>query len=46
METAGTQVDLEVTEDMWHDFQTHAGMLPEAATAVKRMAAWAKPLLD
>ncbi len=22
---------------MWHDFQAHAGMMPEAAAAVERM---------
>ncbi len=46
MESAGTRVELQVYDGMWHDFQSHAGMLPEAATAVQRMAEWAKPLLD
>lgn len=46
MDAAGTPVELDVTDGMWHDFQMHAGMLPEAAAAVERMAAWAKPLLD
>lgn len=45
MEAAGTSVTLDVTEGMWHDFQTHAAVLPKAADAVDRMAAWAKPLL-
>ncbi|HYH60304.1 MAG TPA: alpha/beta hydrolase [Solirubrobacterales bacterium] len=44
METAKTPVELDVTDGMWHDFQTHAAMLPEAAAAVARMASWAKPL--
>jgi len=43
--SAGTQVELQVTTGMWHDFQTHAGQLPEAKEAVERMARWAKPLL-
>ncbi len=45
MEAAGTPVELDVTDRMWHDFQAHAGMLPEAADAVERMARWARPLL-
>lgn len=46
MNAAGTHADLDVIDGMWHDFQTHAGMLLEAAAAVERMAVWAKPLLD
>lgn len=46
LDAAGTEVDLQVFDGMWHDFQTHAGMLPEAAGAVQKMAAWAKPLID
>ena len=45
MEAAGTSVELDVTDGMWHDFPMHAATLPEAAAAVERMAAWAKPLL-
>ena len=42
---AGTPVELQVYEGMWHDFQAHAGMMAEATTAVQRMADWAKPLV-
>jgi len=45
MDAAGTPVDLDVTDGMWHDFQTHASQLAKSADAVERMAAWAKPLL-
>ena len=45
LEAAGTPVELQVYEGMWHDFQAHAGMMDEAATAVQRMADWAKPLV-
>ena len=45
LEAAGTPVELQVYEGMWHDFQVHAGMMAEAATAVQRMADWAKPLV-
>lgn len=45
MEEAGSPAELQVTNGMWHDFQTHAGMLRESAEAVERMAAWAKSLL-
>ena len=38
LEAAGTPVELQVYEGMWHDFQAHAGMLDEAATA---SSAWA-----
>ena len=42
---AGNQAEIQVYEDMWHDFQAHAGMLEEAATAVERMGDWARPLV-
>jgi epsilon-lactone hydrolase len=45
LEAAGTPVKLQVYEGMWHDFQAHAGMLEEAATAVRRVGEWSKPLL-
>lgn len=45
LEAAGTEAELQVYEGMWHDFQAHAGMLEDAASAVERMAAWARPLL-
>jgi len=45
METAGTPVELDVTDGMWHDFQAHTAHLAEAAAAVERMAAWARPLV-
>jgi len=45
LEAAGTPVELQVYEGMWHDFQAHAGMLDEATTAVQRIADWAKPLI-
>ncbi len=45
LEAAGTTVELQVYEGMWHDFQAHAGMMAEADTAVQRMADWAKPLI-
>jgi epsilon-lactone hydrolase len=45
LERAGSHVELQVYADMWHDFQAHAGMLEEAATAVERMGEWARPLL-
>jgi acetyl esterase/lipase len=45
MEAAGTFVEFHSYADMWHDFQTHAGMLPEAARAVEQMGEWARPLL-
>jgi monoterpene epsilon-lactone hydrolase len=45
LEAAGTDVELQVYEGVWHDFQAHASILAEAATAVQRMAAWAEPLL-
>ena len=44
-EVAGTPVELQVYPGMWHDFQLHAGPLPDAATAVQRMADWAMPLI-
>ena len=45
LEAAGTPVELQVYEGMWHDFQAHAGMMEEAATAVERMGDWARPLV-
>lgn len=45
LEAAGTSAELQVFDGMWHDFQAHAGVLPEADTAIRRMADWAKPLL-
>jgi acetyl esterase/lipase len=45
LEAAGNQAVIQVYEDMWHDFQAHAGMLEEAATAVERMGDWARPLV-
>jgi acetyl esterase/lipase len=45
LEAAGTVVELQVYEGMWHDFQAHAGMMAEAAAAVQRMADWARPLV-
>jgi acetyl esterase/lipase len=45
LKAAGTPVELQVYEGMWHDFQAHAGVMAEAATAVQRMADWAKPLV-
>jgi acetyl esterase/lipase len=45
LEAAGTSAELEVFEDMWHDFQLHAGMMREAARATQLMADWARPLL-
>jgi acetyl esterase/lipase len=45
LESAGVESELQIYPGMWHDFQTHAGMLDDATTAVERMAAWAKPLL-
>ena len=45
LDAAGTPVELQVYEGMWHDFQAHAGMLDEASTAVERMGEWARPLI-
>ena len=45
LEAAGSLAEIQVYEDMWHDFQAHAGMLEEAATAVERMGDWARPLV-
>jgi epsilon-lactone hydrolase len=46
LRSAGSPVELQVAEGMWHVFQAHVGMLEEADAAVERMAAWARPLLD
>lgn len=45
LEAAGVPTELQVYDEMWHDFQAHAGMLEEAATAVGRMGDWARPLI-
>lgn len=45
MEAAGTLVEFHSCQGMWHDFQTHAGMLPEAARAVGQMGEWSRSLL-
>ncbi|MEJ7875069.1 MAG: alpha/beta hydrolase [Solirubrobacterales bacterium] len=46
LEAAGTQAELQVFDDVWHDFQVHAGMLRESDEALERVASWAKPLLE
>jgi epsilon-lactone hydrolase len=36
----GVEVELRVFDDLWHDFQVHAGMLADADEALARMGAW------
>jgi monoterpene epsilon-lactone hydrolase len=38
LRTAGVQVQTEVCEHMWHDFQLYAGQVPEATDALQRLA--------
>jgi acetyl esterase/lipase len=45
LEAGDVTAELQVYEGMWHDFQAHASVLADAATAVQRMADWAKPLI-
>jgi epsilon-lactone hydrolase len=44
LEKSGVEVDLQVYEGMWHDFQAHAAQLEVSRRAVSRMAAWAQAL--
>jgi epsilon-lactone hydrolase len=37
---AGVEAELRVFDDLWHDFQVHAGMLAEADEALAEMGAW------
>ena len=45
LQAAGSPLEMQVFDGLWHDFQVHAAMLPEAAGALRRMADWAQPLL-
>ncbi len=38
--TAGVEVELEVFEDQFHDFQLFAAQLPEGARAMEKAASW------
>lgn len=42
MEEAGVPVRCEVWEEMFHDFQLFSPLLPEAATALDHVKAWAR----
>ncbi len=37
---AGTEVELEIADDLWHGYHVHAGMLREADDAVATMGDW------
>lgn len=41
-QAAGVQVDLTVYNGLWHDFHLHAGLLPEATTAINALGAFAR----
>jgi epsilon-lactone hydrolase len=36
----GVEVQLEVAEDLWHDYHVHAGMLREADDSLERLGAF------
>jgi epsilon-lactone hydrolase len=40
MEAAGVNVDCEVWQGLWHDFQLFAPIIPEADWAVDRARVW------
>jgi acetyl esterase/lipase len=44
MHSAGVKVTMDEAPGLWHDFQMHAGLVPEATRAVQRIAAFVKRL--
>lgn len=42
MRSAGVRVILDEAAGLWHDYQLHAGLVPEATRAIERIAAFIK----